>query len=241
VKSQSSLDPGPSLRAIPFAGSPGTGAVTRRLLSPRQQKELASLATRMTVERRQVVYRAGTPSSSIYICSSGALKTFRDLPSGKRRILAFIFADDAFGLAVNGRYCNTVQALSKSTYYQIPIEALMPVLRQDAELEWQFLTKVAHELREAQRRALMVSRRSATGRFAGFLKSLETQIPLTPEKDTIPLPMSRSDIADYLGLSLEAISRATGRLVRDGTIAFEGPHVVRVVDRAALERLAHDA
>jgi CRP-like cAMP-binding protein len=212
--------------------------VIHRLLSPRQQKLLASLATRLTFNPRQIVYRTGTEATHLFIVSSGAMKTYRDLPSGKRRILAFIFAEDMCGLASNGRYVNTVEALVETTVYQIPLAALTPVLRQDAELQWQFLNKVAHELREAQRRAVLVGRRSAAGRIATFLKLMESQHAPLATKDIIPLPMSRSDIADYLGISLESVSRATAKLVRDKVIAFEGPHKVRVLDFPALDRLA---
>jgi len=212
----------------------------RRLLTPRQQKVLISLSTKMTTDARHIVYREGSPAGSIFICSDGALKSFRDLPSGKRRILTFLFPDDLFGLAENGRYVNTVQTLRKTTYYRIPIDALTPVLRQDPELEWHFLTKVTHELREAQRRALAVGRRSAIGRFVMFLKMLERRITDGSSREQLTLPMSRSEIADYLGLSLEAVSRATGQLTRERVIAFVNPHLVRVLDQSRLDRIAAD-
>jgi len=234
---QTSRVPGPSLRAVVPFGLGDPGKVMRRLLTPRQQRTLAALATRINAEPRQILYREGAPAGSIFICGDGALKAFRDLPSGKRRILAFMFADDAFGLAENGRYVNTVQALKKTTCYRIAIEALVPVLQQDAELQWHFLCKITHELRESQRRALAVGRRSATGRFAMFLKMLERRTQESP-KNSISLPMSRSEIADYLGLSLESVSRATAQLVREQVIEFRGAHEVRVIDRPKLEKLA---
>jgi CRP-like cAMP-binding protein len=228
---------GPSLRAVAPFGLGEAGKAMRRLLTPRQQRTLAALATRIHAEPRQILYREGAPAGSIFICGEGALKAFRDLPSGKRRILAFMFADDACGLAENGRYVNTVQTLSKATCYRISIDALVPVLQQDAELQWQFLCKITHELRESQRRALVVGRRSAAGRFAMFLKMLERRIP-ERAKHTISLPMNRSEIADYLGLSLESVSRATRQLAREKIIEFHGVHEVRVLDRPKLERLA---
>jgi CRP-like cAMP-binding protein len=235
-----STELGPSLRGIPFGSTP-PGPLMRRLLTPRQQKLLASISTRVTTSPRQIVYRAEAPAAAVFICTSGALKTYRDLPSGKRRILAFIFPDDMCGLASNGRYVNTVEALTKTTLYQLPLTTLAPVLQQDAELQWQFLCKVAHELREAQRRAVLMSGRSATGRLATFIKLMETQGLPGADKDFIPLPMSRSDIADYLGLSLEAVSRATTQLQRDKVIAFDGTHLVRVLDYSQLDRLARGA
>ena len=107
----------------------------------------------------------------------------------------------------------------RRTCYRLPIDALTAALRRDAELEFQFLCKVTHALRESQRRGIILGRRSASGRFVMFLRMLERTGVNQPER-TIAIPMSRSDIASYVGLSLEAVSRATGKLVREGIVSF---------------------
>lgn len=231
---------GLTLRAAPIGAPDSNGPFVRRLLNDRQRKLLGSLATRLTMTPRQVVYREGAAAGSIFICSEGALKSFRELPSGKRRIATFIFADDIFGLAESGAYMNTVQAITPVVCHRLPMESLTSLLRQDAELEWQFLCKITHELRESQRRAILLGRRSATGRVAMFLSALDRQQPERPDKNLIALPMSRSDIADFLGLTLESVSRAAAQLVRDGIVKFDESHVVRIVDRRRIEKLAAD-
>lgn len=234
---RSSPDVFPSLRAIPFIATKTGGGVTR-LLTDRQRQELATLSTRVNVGSRGIVYRAGAPAASLYICAEGAFKSYRDLPSGRRRVAAFLFSDDLFGLAQSGKYVNTVQAVMPSTCYRIPMESLTAVLRHDAELEFHFLCKVTHELRESQRRSFIIGRRSAVGRIAMFLHMLENNNAPEITPDVIALPMSRSDIANYVGLSAEAMSRATGQLARDGIIKFEGAHAVRILDRPRYDRLA---
>jgi CRP/FNR family transcriptional regulator len=82
--------------------------------------------------------------------------------------------------------------------------------------------------------------RSASGRVAMFLTMLEKHLPDDPSRHVLPLPMSRSDIAGYLGLSPEAVSRAAKDLVSAGIIDFRGGHEVRIMDRKRLERLAAD-
>jgi CRP-like cAMP-binding protein len=215
------------------------GGKLRRLLTPSQQKLLWDAATIINADARHVVYRAGSASSAIYICNRGVLKSYRDLPSGKRRILAFVFADDVFGLAENGFYVNTVQAITKATCYRIPLDTIMTILLENGALGWQFISKIAYELRESQRRTLVIGRRSATGRVAMLLKMLEARLA-HPTPDVIDLPMSRSEIAEFLGLSLESVSRATSRLTYHQIIAFNGPHQVRVLNRQSLDRLAGD-
>lgn len=229
---------GPSLRAAPFDAI-GDRVVTR-LLTARQRHELDSLSTRVVYAPRATVYREHTQSSALYICGDGALKSFRELPSGKRRVTAFVFEGDLFGLAEGGRYLDTVQALTRTVCYRIPREPLLAMLRRDSELEFHFLAKLVHEIRAMQLRSIIMGRRSASGRVAMFLTMLERHLPHHSPRDVLPLPMSRSDIAGFLGLSLEAVSRAGRSLIDAGIVQFGSGREVRVLDRKRLERLAED-
>ena len=105
---------GPSLRAVPFRKGAIGGTVD--LLSDPQRQRLVSLATVQQFAARAIVYRAGSAADAVYIISDGATKSFRDLPSGRRRIAAFLFAGDLFGLAEAGHYVNTVQAMTPEQY-----------------------------------------------------------------------------------------------------------------------------
>ncbi len=100
------------------------------------------------------------------------------------------------------------------------------------------LCKVTYELREAQRRSIVLTRRDAAGRLAMFLIMLARTNPRESTPNLIDMPMSRIDIADYLGLTPEAVSRATRRLKQHGVIAFDDRHRVRVLDRKRLDELA---
>ena len=229
---------GPSLKAAPFMAT-GTGD-TVKLLTSSQRQELAALSTKVVVPAGRILYHADAIAAALYFCAQGTVKTYRELPGGTRRIMLFLFPDDMFGLAESGRYMNTAQAVVPSVCYRIPLQELNTVLQRDAGLQYQFLCKVTHELREAQRRTILMGRRDAAGRVAMFLMMLRKHVkPKTP-KDLIPLPMSRSDIAGFLGISLEAVSRATALLTKQGIVAFPGRHAARVLDMARLERLAAD-
>jgi CRP-like cAMP-binding protein len=228
------VDGGPSLRAAPFG--PGLKDAVR-LLSPRQRSLIASIATRLHLPPQRIVYREGTSAHSIFIVADGAVKAFRDLPSGKRRVMAFQFADDVFGLAQGGQYVNSVQTITAVTLYRIRVATLSDTLRRDADLAFQFLCKVTHELRGSLRHTIIVARRDAVGRVTMFLRMLEHNA--RPRHDSrIEIPMSRSDAANYLGLSLESVSRALSELERSRVIALEGRRKVRVLDRSRFERIA---
>jgi CRP/FNR family transcriptional regulator len=223
------------LLAIPF----GAGEkFATQLLTPRQRQRLESLSTKISVPARATLYREHGPAEVIYICGEGALRAYRDLPSGKRRVTSFLFAKDVFGLSQSGRFVNTVQAMMPSLCYRIPLEQLTVVLKSDAELQFHFLCKAVHEVRSLQYRTIILGRRSATGRIAMFLMTLMQRLHL--DTSVIELPMSRSDIAAYLGLTLESVSRAGRKLVDGGIVAWVGPRAVRVLDQRKLEKLAGD-
>ena len=228
-------EPGPAIRAVPLMA---VDNVTIQLLSPKQRQQLLSIADKVQYPKGHVIYRRGTPGAWLFFCQEGIVKTYRDLPSGSRRITAFLFAHDMFGLAEAGRYVNTAQAVTPVTSYRVAKETLAAVLQQDAALEYHFLSKLTHELRSSQRRAMMLGRRDAAGRFAMFLILMKRHATERAAGDVIRLPMSRSDIAAFLGQSLESISRATTRLTKLGIVQFQGRYAVRVLDPARLEQLA---
>lgn len=229
---------GPSLRAVPFLKLAGSGSGPIELLSDTQRQQLLQRASVRVLTARTFVYRAGSPADSVFIIGDGVVKSFRDLPSGRRRIVAFLFAHDLFGLAEAGRYVNTVQTITPTRIFQLDIDALTELFRLDSELELQFLCKTVHVLREAQHHNIIVGRRDAVGRIAMLLRLLEKQSPRTRGHSDVLIPMTRSDMANYLGLSLEAVVRASRRLDRQGIVDFLSRHHARIVDRQRFAALA---
>ena len=225
----------PALVAIPFLKTAGTGPV--QLLSDAQRQQLVRSATVRQFPARTIVYRTGTPADSVFVIGEGVVKSYRDLASGRRRIAAFFFARDLFGLAEAGYYVNTVETITPVRAYEISVAALTDLFRREPGIELQCLCKVGHVRREAQHHAIIIGRRDAVGRLAMLLRLLQKQSLQSGRKD-IALPMSRSDIANYLGLSLEAVSRASRRLELQGMVEFIGRHEVRILDRQRFEALA---
>jgi CRP/FNR family transcriptional regulator, anaerobic regulatory protein len=221
------------LRAVSFLPSAEPGKTS--LLTERQRLKLGTIATRIRVLPRMVLYRENTPATSVFINAEGIVKTFKDMPSGRRWVTAFLYPADVFGLAENGLYVRTAQAITPATLYRLKTDALLEMLKHDAELQFQFLCKVTHALRESQRQTIAVGRKDAIGRLAMFIKQLQRHHH--SRKPDIEMPMSRSDIASYLGLSLESVSRATRTLERRGVLAFPGRHVVRIVNPAQFDRI----
>jgi CRP-like cAMP-binding protein len=231
-----SLVTGPSLRAAAFL--PSSEPAVKQLLTERQRHQLLAIAACLRLPPRTQLYEAQRTASSIWIIESGVVKSYRDLRSGRRQVMGFLMAGDIFGLAENGLYVNSTRSVTDLVLYRLPAVALADVLRRDPDLEFQFLCKVVHEMRVLQRRCILVGRRDAAGRVAMCIDMLARSEHASAAE--IPLPMKRSDIADYLNLTPEAVSRASRQLVRSGIIAFPHRHAVRILDRTRFNRLVQE-
>ena len=228
--------PLPTIRAMPLSEAGNT----RPLLTEEQRQRLAAVATRLQYSRRTIVYRDGDPADSIFINGGGVVISFKEMASGKRRVAGFRFYADVFGLAENGKYVNTTRAVTPVTLYRIPVETLATILRHDAELEFQFLCKIVHELRQAQRKLIIVARRDSAGRVAMFIDMLRQSAAEPKSPDFVEIPMTRSDIADFLNLALESVSRVCRQLSDSGILAFN-KRGVRIVDPTRFDELVIDS
>jgi CRP-like cAMP-binding protein len=224
----------PSLRAIPFLQLAGADSEPIELLTSSQRQEIMRRAHQRDVAARAVIYSAGDVADGVFIIAAGVVKSFRDLPSGRRRIAAFMFARDLFGLAINGHYVNTVQAITPVSLYHVGLLALTDLFQSDSDIELPFLCKAMHVLREAQHHNIIIARHDAVGRLAMVLRLLEKENGRP--QDEVSIPMTRSDLANYLGLSLEAVVRASRRLERQGIVQF-GRHHARILDRRRFDAL----
>ena len=226
----------PPLRAVPFLKT--TAEPEAPLLTDRQRRELARIGMRLRLPPRMTIYRADAEAHWVFAVAEGAVKCYRELPSGKRIIGAFLFARDLFGLAENGRYMNSAQTITRVTLFRLPINELAVLLKHDADMQFHFLSKVTHELRESQRRAVLITRRDAPGRLAMFLALMGARPHMAAHPLQIPLPMTRADIAGYLGLSVESVSRAAAELERRGLVSFENRYLARILHPGRFAKLA---
>jgi CRP-like cAMP-binding protein len=227
---------GPAIAAVPFLGGEPGRAVS--LLSEEERRRLAVIASAVHVPRGATLYEEGAEATALYNVVQGVVKTYVMQANGAHQITAFLFPDDLFGLAENGHYVNTAQAVTPLTAYRFPLVALERLLRRDPDMEFHFMCKTCHELREAQRHAIVLARRDARGRIAMILHFLECHSSARPLPDgQIAVPMRRSDIAEYCGLTPEAVSRSFRAMQKAGILGFKDPHTVAILDRSRFENL----
>ena len=208
---------------------------SRQLLTERQRKRLMALASIVRFKKGECIYEAGRSAKATFNLLSGVATSYVD---GVEHITGFIYPGDLFGLSEGGKYINTVIATTAVTAWSLPLANVRRFLLDDAELDVEVIVKLCHELRQAQRHALLLSQKHAVSRLAMFLDLQEHLQAVRGERSfEIYLPMSRSAIAEYIGLSLATLSRAFSTLVADGVIESRNLHHVRIVDHAALDQL----
>ena len=230
---------GPRIAAIPFRES--SDGRLLQLLSERERSQLAQIASPVRFRRGAAIYREGAPADAIYDIAVGVAKTFRTLPDGTRRIAAFLFPDDLLGLAEEGFYVDSAEAVTPITAYRLPLGALENLLRNDPTLEFYLLCKLCHELREAQRHAFILGRRRALPKIAMFIQMLgRSEQARERGAAEIYLPMTRSDIADYVGMSLPAVSRSFQVIERRGLVRFRDRRHLQIIDQAGLNSLVDE-
>jgi CRP-like cAMP-binding protein len=234
---ESSRGTGPAVSAVPFR-EPADGKRVP-LLSERERSLLAQIASLVRFARGAVIYHEGGSADFVYNIAAGVVKTFRNLSDGRRHIASFQFAGDLFGLAEEGAYSNEAAAVTAVAAYRMPVSALDNLAHREPLLDYHLLLKLTHELREAQRHDLILARHDALGKIALFVQILEgLQNQRGMEAGEIFLPMSRSDIADYIGISLPAVSRAFRTLASRNIIRFSDRRRLQIIDAACFAALA---
>jgi CRP-like cAMP-binding protein len=228
---------GPRLRAVEpwLPGNPHSGKA-KQLLSEDERARLAAIASVVRFRKGEQVYAEGNPTKAVFNIIFGVIKTCQRGPDGSEYVTSFLYPEDLFGLSEEGRYVSTATAITPVTAYVFPLEALQRRLSKDAELEFHVIAKLCHELREAQRHAVLVAQKHALAKLTMFLQ-LQEHIQSTngTPPSEIYLPMDRSDIADYVGMSLAAVSRGFRSLVARGVITYRDRRHVKINDRKAFD------
>ncbi len=227
---------GPSIAAVTLWGS--SKGKKAELLTSEERAQLSVIASVVRFKKGMQIYRQGDPADAVFNLTSGVVKSYRALPGEREHINAFLFADDLFGLAEEGKYANSAKAVTAVSAYRLPVAALESRLRKDASLEFHVICKLCHDLRVAQRQAFLLGRHHALAKVAIFLQLLKHYQDARGEgTKELYLPMSRSDIGDYVGMSLETVGRSFRTLTGRGIIAFRDKRHVQIMDRARLEAL----
>lgn len=209
-------------------------------LSDADMRFLANVAQRVTIPAGKAFIEEGSDASYFYDLSHGDVRVFKSLADGRRQVTGFMGAGHFLGLAIRGKYAFSAEAMNEVQLCRFDRGALQRVFHEFPALERKLLDVATHEMVVAQEQMLLLGRKTALERVASFLMAWAERLEIDTSGNapdlafTMTLPMNRTDLADYLGLTIESVSRAFSRLKQDGFIAFTHSHAVTVLKQRRL-------
>ncbi len=199
---------------------------------------LDAIADQVNYSPRQSIFCEGETAEYVFNVTGGDARIYKLLADGRLQGTGFLFAGDFIGLSALETYAYSAEAITQLSAYRFPRKKLEGMLEQYPKLEKHLLGMVVNELTTAQDQMLLLGRKTAQERVASFLLILSHRLNgRGRDADSISLPMTRADIADYLGLTIETVSRAFTRLRRADVIAKGSDGAIQLIDRQALEDL----
>jgi CRP/FNR family transcriptional regulator, anaerobic regulatory protein len=187
---------------------------------------------------RTTLFDQGALAGSVFNITDGMVRLYKSLPDGRRQIVGFALPGDFLGLAMQDRYGVVAEAVTQVRVCRFARAIFLDYVDGKPHLLRRLHEFAGHELSLAQDQMLLLGRRTAEEKVAAFLLNLQARYArIGTLSVTVPLPMSRQDIADYLGLTIETVSRTLTRLARD-TLIVVVPDGVRLLVKERLDQLA---
>lgn len=208
-------------------------------LDAAEQKRLVAIMRTVEVEPRHTIFEEGEPAANVYNVTAGAVKLYKLLSDGRRQVTGFLFPGDFLGLTHEDAYAYSAETLVPTRLCSFPRRRLEALLEEIPKLEQRLLGMASHELAAAHDQMLLLGRKSARERIASFILMLSDAAVRHGERaDPVFLTMGRSDIADYLGLTTETVSRTLTRLKTQGLIELVDEKQIRLPKPEALAAIA---
>ena len=195
---------------------------------------LERIGTRLSFLRNDEIYPEGDRADCWYKVVSGTVRAYKLLADGRRHIGEFCSSGDWFGIDSGGERLYSAEAVDDVIAMRFQRTATERMIDRNPALARLLRDTMLRDLANAHGRTLLLGRMTARERVAAFLLEMFERRDRTKVLD---LPMSRNDIADYLGLTIETVCRTLSAFKRDGTIAIPNPHRIELLDRDALEAM----
>lgn len=194
--------------------------------------ELANKAEEITVGSAEYLFREKDSSDYVYIPVSGSIMLERSTSTGSRQVFAFLFTGNLLGISETASYSFSAKTLTESTVIKIHQKIIRNVFDKHPTVAKRYQNVTNHILSLILDQLFVMGQKTAHQRIAHFLLDMEHRLGHGSSK--FHLPMSRQDIADYLGMSLETSSRGFSKLKKDMLIHIESNYQITILDRDAL-------
>jgi CRP/FNR family transcriptional regulator, nitrogen fixation regulation protein len=208
-------------------------AAGRAPIIPTPTGSIELMGATMSFSRNEEIYGENEPADYLYKVVSGAIRTYKVLDDGRRQIGGFYLPGDMFGLETGDEHTFSAEAISDARILVIKRSAVVALAVRDNEVARQLWTLTGCELQRVQHQILLLVK-SAQERVASFLLEMADRAAAANE---VQLPMSRQDIADYLGITIETVSRTLTQFEEAALIAIPTSRRIVLRNRTALKRL----
>ncbi|ABD89581.1 helix-turn-helix domain-containing protein [Rhodopseudomonas palustris] len=192
------------------------------------------VASEFSYRKEEEIYGEDETSEYVYQVVSGAVRNYKLLSDGRRQIGAFYLPGDVFGLESGPVHRLTAEAIVDTTVRLLKRRSLEQAAATDVNVARSLWAMTAGELRHAEDHMLLLGRKNAMERVANFLLEMDRRLAVA---GLMALPMCRRDIGDYLGLTLETVSRALSQLHSQGVLGFSGARQIVLRNRQHLHNM----
>jgi CRP-like cAMP-binding protein len=199
---------------------------------------LEQFGTTYTIQREQEIHGQGEQARSCYRILSGCVRIVKLMEDGRRQINEFLMAGDMFGFDELETHDFAAEAVSDVVLRRYPRRMVEALAETNVGLARRLRDLTSLSLRTAHTRLVLLGRKTASERIATFLLEMEERLPQV-RAHRLDLPMSRTDMADHLGLTIETVCRVLAHIRRDGTIAIQRGSI-DICDTVGLQQLASE-
>jgi CRP/FNR family nitrogen fixation transcriptional regulator len=192
------------------------------------------IATEFTYRKDEEIYGEDEQAEYVYQVIRGAVRTYKLLSDGRRQIGAFHLPGDVFGLESGAKHRLAAEAIIDTTVRLVKRRSVEQAAGTDVQVAHKLWTMTVGDLKHAEEHMLLLGRKSAMERVANFLLEMDRRLAVA---GMMALPMCRRDIGDYLGLTLETVSRALSQLNDEGVLGFSGARQIVLRNRQRLRNM----
>jgi CRP/FNR family nitrogen fixation transcriptional regulator len=202
-----------------------------------KKSEMDSVGSVARFARNETIYSKGDEARYSYKVIEGAVRLSRIFADGRRQIVNFFLPQETFGIELSDEYSATAEAVGEVMALRCPRLCISQMTDSDPDISHKRLAMFSKSLAAAERHVAMLGHQSARERVASFFTALEMQ-RRNDDQHTLDLPLSRQDIADYLGLTIETTCRALSELKRQNIIATPSRRRIVIRDLPGLQAIA---
>ncbi|HEY0834677.1 MAG TPA: cyclic nucleotide-binding domain-containing protein [Azospirillum sp.] len=232
-------DKGASTEMNPCGACPVRSLTVCAALEPEELRRLADIVQTVRIESSQTLFGEGDAADALYNVTSGTVKLYKLLPDGRRQITGFLVTGDFLGLAVNDHYAYTAETVTTCALCRFPRRKVEALLDEFPKMQRRLFSMAANELAAAQDQMLLLGRKTAKEKICSFLLMLSQRAARRGHKENpVHVPMSRADIADYLGLTTETVSRTFTQLKTAGAISLQEGNKILIADMDGIYDMA---